>query len=208
MKSNNGNYIKSLEEDIAKFVGAKYAVAVDSGSNALFLLLKHLHKKPIEIITPCRTYMSVPMTIINAGHMVRFIKYDWDGFYQLLGTNIIDACNLFKPYMYADNTRGDDQYMFISFQQKKTCGVEKGGMIFTNSEESAKVLRRMAFDGRDYLLGANDDNGIILGYHMNMTPDTAVKIHLKFNTLNRNNWGSFGGSHMYRDLTKMECFDE
>lgn len=207
MGKNNGLYIKLLEEELADFVGANYAVAVDSGTNALYLLMKYLYKEPINVVLPSHTYMSVPMAIINSGHTVSFQDIDWRGSYLLNNTDIIDACNLFQPNMYYDNIKGN-QYMFISFQQKKTCGVEKGGMIFTNSEEDAKILRRMTFDGRDYMLGANEDDGIIVGYHMNMTPDTAVKINLKFNTLSQQDFGSFGGSFVYRNLSEMDCFNE
>lgn len=207
MRRNNGHYIKELEEELAEFVGAKYGVAVDSGTNALFLLMKHLYKEPVNVELPSQTYMSVPMAIINSGHSVSFTDHEWRGLYLLKNTNIIDACNLFEPDMYCNNIKGN-QYMFISFQQKKVCGVEKGGMIFTNSEDDAKILRRRAFDGRDYMLGANEDTNIIVGHHMNMTPDTAVKISLKYNTLSEKDFGSFGGSWVYRNLSEMECFNE
>jgi hypothetical protein len=80
-------------------------------------------------------------------------------------------------------------------------------MILTDNEDAAITLRRMAFDGRDYMLGANEDEDIILGYHMNMTPEDAVKGLLLFNGMNESSYGIGGDSMNYRDLTKMECFN-
>ena len=65
-----------FEEEVAEYTGAPYAVAVDSCTNALFLCLKYAQKFiPLgdvvpEIIIPKETYVSVPQTIINAGHRV------------------------------------------------------------------------------------------------------------------------------------------
>ncbi len=80
-------------------------------------------------------------------------------------------------------------------------------MIFLNDEIKAGILRRLAFDGRDYMLGANQDEDIMIGHHFNMTPDTAAQVMLKYNTLSEKEYSkSSGGSWMYRDLRSMECF--
>ena len=144
------------------------------------------------------------MAIINAGCTPVFRDYEWDGCYTMTPTNIVDACQQFYPDMY--KTSG--MFQILSFQAKKTLGIGKGGMILTDSLESAKTLRRMAFDGRDYMKGANQDKGIILGYHMNMTPEDAATGILKFNSLNKQIFGNSGGSSVYRDLRQMECFNE
>lgn len=210
MLENNGEFVKLLEEKMAKFVCAPHAVAVDSGTNALFLLMKYMMSKGTErtITIPKRTYMSVPMAIVNAGYEPRFVDMEWEGSYRFGNVPVVDACNTFHPNMYNYPPRHVGDYMFVSFQSKKICGVNKGGMIFLDNEHEANLLRRLAFDGRDYMLGANKDNGIIIGHHMNMTPETASRILLKFNMLGESDFGVNGGSWMYRDLTEMECFDE
>lgn len=197
----NGEFIKLFEEKIAKFTGAKYAIAVDSGTNAIFLCIKYLNYKGIVDI-PKRTYMSIPMAIINAGCVPRFRDVMWNGLYKLNPLNIYDACSEFYPNMY----QFDDHFYILSFQEKKILSLGKGGMILTNNKIAAKILRRMAFDGRNYLLGANEDNEIIIGYHMNMTPDQATKGILKFNQLNKKSYGSCSSYKTYRDLSKMEIF--
>lgn len=203
MLENNGEFIKQFEQTVADFAGARYGVAVDSGSNAIFLCLKYLgYEGAVEI--PAHTYMSVPMAIINAGCTPVFRDVEWEGSYMMKPTNIIDSCQQFYPDMY--KTSG--MFQVLSFQAKKTLGIGKGGMILTDSEEASQTLRRMAFDGRDYMLSANDDKKVILGYHMNMTPHDAVSGILKFNSLSRQVFGNSGGSSTYRDLREMECFND
>lgn len=202
MRKHNGQFIKEFEQTIANFAGSRYGVAVDSGSNAIFLCLKYVgYEGAVEI--PAHTYMSVPMAIINAGCTPVFREYEWEGSYTMTPTNIVDSCQQFYPDMY----RTSGMFQILSFQAKKTLGIGKGGMILTDSLEAAKTLRRMAFDGRDYMKGANQDKGIILGYHMNMTPEDAATGIIKFNALNEQMFGNSGGSSIYRDLRQMECFN-
>ena len=60
-----------FDTKIAKYAGSKYAVAVDNGTNALFLCLTYL--KSYDVITiPKNTYVSVPSTIIHTGHKVKY----------------------------------------------------------------------------------------------------------------------------------------
>ena len=61
-----------FEERLADYTGAKYAVALDNASNAIFLALMYEDVKNKEISIPCRTYPSVPCEIIHAGAKVKF----------------------------------------------------------------------------------------------------------------------------------------
>ena len=70
MKNNPYKIVKMLEEEIAAYTGAKYAVSVDSCTNALFLCCKYLQVK--DVIIPKHTYVSVPMSVIHAGGNVIF----------------------------------------------------------------------------------------------------------------------------------------
>ena len=63
--------ITMFEEKVAKFAGSKYACAVDSCTNGIFLSLKHHrhfygHEKgfPNTITIPSRTWVSVPMACL------------------------------------------------------------------------------------------------------------------------------------------------
>jgi len=64
--------IDEFEKQVADYVGCKFGIAVSSGTNAIFLSLQYL--KSIDEINvesdikiPKQTYVSVPMSIINAG---------------------------------------------------------------------------------------------------------------------------------------------
>ena len=58
--------VDAFEDKIAKFAGSKYAVSVDSCTNAMFLCLKYLKAKGY-IRLPKKTYLSVPGLVIHAG---------------------------------------------------------------------------------------------------------------------------------------------
>ena len=72
MKHNPFKIVRMFEEEIAEYAGSKYAVSVDSCTNALFLCCKYLDVK--EVTIPCKTYLSVPMSIIHSGAKVVFDK--------------------------------------------------------------------------------------------------------------------------------------
>ena len=96
MGVNPFSVVKDFEDSIAKYTGAKYAVAVDSCTNAIFLCCKYLNVKHVTI--PARTYLSIPMSIIHSGGEVIFDKdkniNNWEGIYQL------------KPYPIWDSAKG------------------------------------------------------------------------------------------------------
>jgi dTDP-4-amino-4,6-dideoxygalactose transaminase len=85
--------VRMFEEEIALYTGAPYAISVDSCTNALFLACKYLEVK--EVTIPSRTYLSVPMSILNAGGEVVFdttpSANHWTGIYQLKPYPIYDA---------------------------------------------------------------------------------------------------------------------
>jgi len=82
----NGNFIlgknvKKLEEKIAKLVGTKYAVGVNSGTDALFLSLKALGIGPKdEVITTPFTFIATAEVIANLGAKPVFIDINPETF--------------------------------------------------------------------------------------------------------------------------------
>ena len=68
---------EEFEQKLSEYTGAKYVVAVDNQSNALFLSLyyeKHINKTIGDtIIIPSKTYPSVPCEIIHAGLKLNFM---------------------------------------------------------------------------------------------------------------------------------------
>ena len=79
-----------FEDKIAEYAGSKFAIALDSCTNAMFLCLKYLKAKG-EIKIPKKTYLSVPSLIIHSGCKPIFGEIEWSGVYQLNPYPIVDG---------------------------------------------------------------------------------------------------------------------
>lgn len=173
--SNPWLCVKDFEESICNYTGSKYAVAVDSCTNAIFLSLvyykKFINNKDITITIPSRTYISVPMQIINAGYKLNLVDYEWVGLYRLQNTPIIDSAQMFIKKMYIKNT-----FQCISFQFKKHLPIGRGGAILTDNIEAYKWLIKARHDGRNmYNEYGNIDNVDMVGYHCPLLPNEAIR---------------------------------
>ena len=62
--NNDWDWVTHFENEIAEYCGSKYAIACDSNSNAIRLLLHYLGVEGQEIGIPAKTYVSVPNQII------------------------------------------------------------------------------------------------------------------------------------------------
>ena len=158
--------IKKFEQQVAKFAGAKYGIAVDSCTNALFLCCYMLKVKTVTI--PARTYVGVPCSIIHAGGKVKFEDMKWAGVYQLKPYEIFDGALRFRRGMYVEGLH------CLSFHIKKHIPIGRGGMILTNNEKHAEQLRRLRFDGRREK-PLSEDNFDMLGFNMYLTPEQAAR---------------------------------
>ena len=180
--NNNNDFILLFEKKLAEFTGAPYVVLTDSCSNAIFLSLKYFQKhhstQETHLTIPKQTYISVPQQIIHAGYTPCFDDIEWKGNYQLGNFPLFDCAVGFKENMYKDG-----EFQCLSFQQKKSLPIGKGGAILLDNEEAYKELKRMSWDGRDSSIPVKDDDSITLGYHMNMIPDDAAKGVLLLNAL-------------------------
>lgn len=79
---NSGNFIggeevEKFEKEVAKFCGVKYAIGVNSGTDALFLSLKALEiGKRDEVITSPFTFIATAEVIANLGAKPIFVDID------------------------------------------------------------------------------------------------------------------------------------
>ena len=72
-----GNSLKKFENNFANFVGSKYAVGVNSGSDAITLSLKAINLKPgDEVITCPNSYIATSWAIVAAQGTPVFIDCD------------------------------------------------------------------------------------------------------------------------------------
>lgn len=203
--NNNDDFIDLFEEKLCAYTGASYAVVVDRCTNAILLSLEYYKDKTQTITIPNRTYLSVPMTLINYGYNVQFRDEEWTGNYQIGKTNIYDYAVGFEKDMYVPGT-----VQCLSFQQKKRLAIGKGGAILLDNKEMYLKLRRMRHDGRETHLTTSAEmhqslDSIIMGYHMNMSPDEAAKGVLLMNQLTDSYTN--GSSLDYPDISVLKCFN-
>jgi len=190
--------IKLFEQRVAEFFGAPYAVAVDCCTHGIELCMRQ--QKVTHFTVPKRTYISVPFLASKLGIDFDWKEENWQDFYYLGGTSIIDAAVLWKPKSYIPGT-----FMCVSFQFRKHLSLGRGGIILTDDKESAILLKKMSYDGRLPHIPWREQNIDTMGYHYYMTPETATlglqKLDDAINTKPRK-WTI----EDWPDLTNMEIF--
>jgi dTDP-4-amino-4,6-dideoxygalactose transaminase len=194
---------EQFEQELCKYTGSPYAVAVDNCSNALFLSLYYelnvkTHKfaqfiyegkwlRPI-ITIPKHTYPSVACEIIHAGGKVEFNgNYHWFanstdkiiGSYQLHPTRVWDSALSFTHNMYKSG-----QLMCVSFTGPyKHLKLGKGGAILTDDAEADAWFRLARFSGRSECSYFEDNfdrplspwTNAIAGWNFYMMPEIAAR---------------------------------
>lgn len=144
-----GKVVRQLEEKFAEYVGAKYAVAVNSCTAALFLCLKYPTNYRLVAI-PSMLVPLVANEIIHAGYEPYFIADTaWvGGSYRLGNTCIVDSAHEVK---YRDDF--DKFCVCYSFYPTKPLGGVDGGMICTDDSTLCQWYR----EARDF--GKSDSAG-------------------------------------------------
>jgi dTDP-4-amino-4,6-dideoxygalactose transaminase len=168
------NSLNDFESLIANFFGAKYAVSTDCCTHAIELCLRL--KEFNNVTCPNHTYLSVPMTFSKLGLTWKFNRMNWEDYYYIGNTNVIDAAVLWKENSYIPGT-----LMCLSFQFKKHLSLGRGGMILLDNEKDYTDLKAMVYDGRERDIPWGDQNISKMGYHYYMTPEIAEEGIKKFN---------------------------
>src|SRR5882672_624243 len=70
-----GKELRSFEDAWAAYVGTNYAVGVNSGTDALILILKALNIKG-EVLVPAFGFVASAAAVALAGAQVRFVDVD------------------------------------------------------------------------------------------------------------------------------------
>ena len=171
MRYNSFEIVKIFEDQIAKYTKSKYAISVDSCTNALFLICKYL--KVNEVTIPSKTYLSVPNSIIHAGGSVIFDgskkTNDWKGIYQLKPYPIYDSALRLTSGMYISKS-----FMALSFHSKKNLPIGKGGMILCDDADAMNWFKKARYEGRSEK-GYKEDDISFCGWNMYMTPEQASR---------------------------------
>lgn len=193
-------HITKFENKIASFFGSPYAVAVDCCTHGLELCLRQQKVKHFTV--PKRTYISVPFLADKLNIQFDWREENWEDFYYLGGTNIIDAAVLWKQNSYISNT-----FMCVSFQYRKHLSLGRGGIILTDDKSAAIMLKKMSYDGRLPDIPWREQDIETIGYHYYMTPETAQnglnKIDEAINTIPKkwtvNDWPDLSNMSVFKN---------
>ncbi len=71
-----GKRVKSFEECFAQRVGVRYAVATNSGTSSLEIILRIFGVQGKTVLVPTNTFFATPAAVIHAGGKPRFIDAD------------------------------------------------------------------------------------------------------------------------------------
>ncbi len=171
-----GSKVPEFEANFAEYVGARYAVAVNSCAGALYLAVKALFPVPkVKIAVPALTYVATANAVVLAGHIPVFTDIDPETFcidptkipedvdgvipvhygghpcdlYELMGDHsfIIEDAAHACGAEYKGKKIGSLNTTCFSFHPCKNMTTAEGGMITTNNQELADKLRRMRLNG-------------------------------------------------------------
>jgi len=159
------NIVNEFENEIAKFYNSKYAIATDSCTHAIELVIRY--KKLNKIIVPKRTYLSIPFLANKLNIDLEWKDENWSDYYYL-SDDIIDAAVLWKYNSYIPNT-----FMGISFQYQKHLSLGRGGILLLDDDVAYNTIRKMVYDGREPNKPWREQDIDTFGYHYYMTPETA-----------------------------------
>lgn len=162
-----------FEQELCKYLGSPFAVAVDNQSNALALCLMRENVKGVEISIPERTYPSVPCEIILAGAKVKWLPIEGNtltGEYRLAPTRIWDSALRFTVGMYRPG-----QLQCISFTGAyKHLKLGKGGAILCDRESDYEWFKRARNSGRGEC-SYHVDEFTVIGRNCYMMPQVAAQ---------------------------------
>jgi len=202
MLHNPYKVVQMFEEEIAHYTGAPYAVSVNSCTNALFLACKWVGVENKEVITPKRTYLSPPQSIMQAGGKLVFEDRPWQGIYQLKPFPIYDAAKRLTSNMYIPGS-----YMCLSFHIKKHLKIGKGGMILCDNEPAAEWFKARRYEGRSAGTPYHEDDIEEGGWNMYMTPEQAVRGLMLMQNYPKH-VPDLSEEPPYRDLSEFELFKD
>ena len=195
--------VKDFESALCEYTGAPYAVSVNSCTSALLLCLDHFKCAGLNpwtsIEIPSKTYVSVPMQILNVGWRVRFREEDWRGSYRLYPTPIWDCARRFTSGMYVAG-----QFQCVSFHWSKILGIQQGGAILHDDADADAIFRRMRFDGRTEGVEPRHDTFPIRGWHAYMAPEIAAEGLVRLSLLPQHNEDLPNSD--YPDLSEVALF--
>lgn len=176
--------VEKFEQNIANFVGAKYACGVSSATNAIFLAL---HNKKVEVEVPS----IIPPVVINAIHhsgcTYRFRDdVDWVGDSYVLHDfgdyKIIDSAQKLERDQFKKEAK-DHDLMLFSFYPTKPVGSIDGGMIVSNDKEKISWFKKAVLNGMDFSHHNWERRIVFPGWKMYLSAPQAIIAQKNFDRL-------------------------
>ena len=165
----NSPVVDEFEQNIAKYVGAKYAVSLNSATSAIFLLMLN---KDIEVTIPSIIPPVVANAIITSGNRVKFNDdVDWVGDSYILHDfgdyKIVDSAQKLEKNQYTHECN-DDDLMVFSHYPTKPVGSSDGGMIVSNNKEKIDQIRILSKNGNTIEKNSWERSIVVPGYKLYM----------------------------------------
>src|SRR3990167_4872072 len=179
---NGGKFVKKLEQQIRQFTKAKYAIACNSGTSALYISILAQGFKKKRIAFPNFTFKATKNTILATQNIPVPIDVKLDNMtistkiknvdciipvhlyghvacmYELkeLGLPIIeDCCQSLGSKLNQTHTGMFGDTGCFSFYPTKIISAGEGGMIITNQKNIAEKCKLIRNHGNDKIWGLN-----------------------------------------------------
>lgn len=164
----HGSVVDDFVDSFCKFVGAKYGCALNSATNAIFLIFEGQK----EIVT---IPSVLPPVVFNALHHAgQEIRYKDDvewvgGSYELhdFGSyKVIDSAQRVEKNQFKEANNED--LMIFSFYPTKPVGGMDGGIIVSNDKEKIEYFKQRSLNGMSFAQNNWDRKQISIGWKMYM----------------------------------------
>lgn len=173
-----------LEQRVADYVGAKYAVGVNSATNAIFLIFLN---KGITVNIPSMIPPVVANGLITSGNKINFVdNTEWVGGSYILHDfgdyKVIDSAQEIYRDQFKEEAN-DDDLMFFSFYPTKPIGSCDGGMIVSNDKKKIEWFREAVMNGMTFSENNWDRKIKFPGYKMYLNSIQAYIANENFDLL-------------------------
>ena len=114
-----------FEEEFAKYIGTKYAVAVNSGTSAIEAPLRYYNIKGKNVIVPTNTFVASANAVVYAGGTPVMVDMDPDNLCadfkdikrkvnkNTAGVIIVHSCGYIPPYMFELKKYCEEKGLFL-----------------------------------------------------------------------------------------------
>ena len=133
-----GRHVEAFEAEFARAAGARYAVAVNSGTSSLEIPLRVFDVRYRTVLVPTNTFFATPAAVIPAGGRPRFVDADPATFAVNLddikarltddtaGVIVVHVAGLLTPEMHAirDFCKGRGLFLLEDAAHAQGCSVD------------------------------------------------------------------------------------